>query len=429
MNIPLRKKLIRFLSYQLAEIRDGTKASVWEKAYKGFLWGGGAIAGVIFLPFVLIIWVLKPIRSVRFGYFLSHRIGHFAFDVEYYLSGRERDKRDDKRSTIDVFFLVGAPCNSFLVDLVKRELRVSPLVRIPYFSHKLMPWKSGNLVLPAWKINGSRDHMGYLANTGPHLSLSDSEDRAGVEFLGRFNWKPGEQIVCLIVRDSAYLNTIQSGKDWNYHSYRDTQIANYHSAALALARSGYWVFRMGKEVESKFGVTHPRIVDYANSAWRSDFLDVWLTSHCEFCISTSTGFDSVAAVFRKPLALVNFMPLAEFQTWSSCVLAPSHLIWKKSNRKLTCREHLVHCYMRTEQYEAAGIEVQELSPQEINYVVEEVESRITGSWVDTVEAMEKQSRFWEIYKANQGWTPKKAFFHSEARISTRFLDNHPNFLD
>ena len=179
MNIPLRKKLIRFLSYQLAEIRDGTKASVWEKAYKGFLWGGGAIAGVIFLPFVLIIWVLKPIRSVRFGYFLSHRIGHFAFDVEYYLSGRERDKRDDKRSTIDVFFLVGAPCNSFLVDLVKRELRVSPLVRIPYFSHKLMPWKSGNLVLPAWKINGSRDHMGYLANTSPHLSLSDSEEVGG----------------------------------------------------------------------------------------------------------------------------------------------------------------------------------------------------------------------------------------------------------
>ena len=68
-------------------------------------------------------------------------------------------------------------------------------------------------------------------------------------------------------------------------------------------------------MEGEFGITHNRIIDYANSALKSDFLDVWLMSKCEFCISTSTGFDRVATAFRKPLALVNFMPLAEFETW------------------------------------------------------------------------------------------------------------------
>ena len=216
------------------------------KSSEGCLWGGGVIAGVIFLPFVLIAWVLTPIQPIRFGYFLVHRIGHFVFDVEYYLSFRECNKREGNRSTLDLFFLVGAPCNSFLIDLVKRELPISPLVRIPYFSHKLIPWSSGNLIVPEWKITGSRDHTGSISNTNPHLSLSDEENYTGVKLLSQFNWKPGEPIACLIVRDSAYLNSIRSGKDWNYHNYRDTEIANYHSVALTLASNGYWVFRMGK---------------------------------------------------------------------------------------------------------------------------------------------------------------------------------------
>ena len=59
----------------------------------------------------------------------------------------------------------------------------------------------------------------------------------------------------------------------------------FQQVAIALAEKGYWVFRMGKAVEDVFNVEHPRVIDYAQSNERSDFLDIWLMANCYFCIT------------------------------------------------------------------------------------------------------------------------------------------------
>ena len=41
---------------------------------------------------------------------------------------------------------------------------------------------------------------------------------------------------------------------------------------------------------------------------RSDFADIYLVAHCEFFISTPSGLDGMAQIFRKPLLLVNLSP-------------------------------------------------------------------------------------------------------------------------
>jgi len=423
------KKVVRILKYQLKEIAH--KAS-WtllsRKILKGLLWVAVAFGAVFITPFVLFIRLISPIIALRFSYFSIHRIGHLAFDVEYYLASQLCERKEGKRKTLDLFFLVGKPCNKFLLSLIRRRLSISPLVRIPYYSNKLIPRAYRHTLLPSWETNGSRDHKGYLASTQPQLALSNNEKSKGIEMISQTGWTPEQPIVCLIVRDSAYLKTLIADKDWGYHSYRDTDIANYRLAAVALAEKGYWVFRMGKAVEQEFIANHPQVIDYATSTWRDDFLDIWLMANCEFCISTSTGFDSLAAAFRKPLALVNFMPLAEFQTWSSCVLAPSHLIWEKNGRKLSCREHLEHCYLRLDEYVNTGINVQELSSSEIWGVVNELELRLSKKWVVSDKASASQQRFWEIYKSGGGWTPPDAYFHPEARLSSEFLELNPEFL-
>jgi len=424
------KKLVHVVKYQLTVItRDVSIATLRSKLSKGVFWGGVVFGIVVFFPFGLIIRYVTPIVTIRFGYFSIHRIGHLAFDVDYYLASRQCEQQEGIKDALDVFFLVGEPCNTFLLQLIKRQLKTNSFARIPYYSQMLMPRSDSSRLLPSWKVNGSRDHKGYLAQTKPQLNLSNSEEHSGVDRLVQTGWKPGEPIVCLVVRDAAYLKTINSDKNWSYHSYRDTSISSYRATAIALAEKGYWVFRMGKVVEEEFEVNHPQVVDYATSTWKDDFLDVWLMSRCEFCISTSTGFDSLASIFRKPLALVNFMPLAEFQTWSSCVLAPSHLIWNKTGRRLTCREHLEHCYMRMEQYVDAGITVKELSESEVLGVVNELELRISRNWVESDNAEQCQRLFWEIYKNGGGWTPRDAFFHPDARFSSHFLDANPGFLN
>ena len=91
----------------------------------------------------------------------------------------------------------------------------------------------------------------------------------------------------LYVRDGAYqLQKFKAReRDWSYHDFRHTDINNFLLAAEELTKKGYYVFRMGVVVEKKFQTKNPKIIDYANSTLRSDFMDVYLGAKCSFCIS------------------------------------------------------------------------------------------------------------------------------------------------
>ncbi len=174
-------------------------------------------------------------------------------------------------------------------------------------------------------------------------------------------------------------------KNSEYHNYRDSDIDTYKEAALALAKRGYWVFRMGKVVHKPFKADHPRILDYAASEHRSDFLDIWLMANCYFCISSGTGLDEMARIFRRPAVYVSYLPTSNLVTYDHVITTPKHLLWQEMNKRLTLSEHLFHSYSRTEEYEDAKIKVQDLSPEEILQAVLEIENRLKGSWEETEE--------------------------------------------
>ena len=401
------------------------------------------------IPIVLLCRFLRPVVNVRFGFFFVDRIGHFAFDLEYYLSRRASESFD--RPVKDLFFTTGDPCNDTLITLMERHVVVHPLVRYLFHAERIIPFNTKEL-LPARLETGSMDPSGILAKNRQQLTFLEEEDEKGLEYLYRLGCGANEKIVCLIVRDSAYLNSIRREKDWEYHSYRDTDISNYKEAALYLAQKGYWVFRMGKFVNQPMREVHPRVIDYALSGSRSDFLDLWLLSKCMFSITTSTGLDSVADIFRKPIAFVNFLPLAWFQTWSECVLAPTHLVWEATGIKLTCPEHFAHSYLRTEDYRDAGILIRELSSEEILDVVAELELRLTEKWNSNVKMDKEQERFWDCFRRGAGKESGEVrdtfgtkpelfkrqrkptigvdrYYNPSAKFSAKFLEDNPSFLE
>ena len=66
------------------------------------------------------------------------------------------------------------------------------------------------------------------------------------------------------------------------------------------------VLRMGKFNSEKIKIENENIIDYSNSKWKSDFMDFFLGYNCSFCITTYTGMDCFARLFRKPFgAIVN----------------------------------------------------------------------------------------------------------------------------
>ena len=125
------------------------------------------------------------------------------------------------------------------------------------------------------------------------------------------------KFVCLFVRDSAYLENYQFNifNDWSYHNHRDGNIDRYVLAAEELAQRGYFVFRMGKKVIKPLKSSNSKIIDYANSKMRSDFMDIYLGGKCTFCITTGAGFDSIPYIFRKPLVAIE-VPLSTLRTFS-----------------------------------------------------------------------------------------------------------------
>ena len=108
-------------------------------------------------------------------------------------------------------------------------------------------------------------------------------------------------------------------RDWSYHEYRNFNIDNFILAAEELTKRGYYVFRMGKHVKKPLVIKNKKIIDYAMSNNRSDFLDIYLASQCDFLLCSSTGIQNITEIFRKPFATL-MIPLGEIDTKSKKIL-------------------------------------------------------------------------------------------------------------
>ena len=368
--------------------------------------------------------LIKPIIFIRFGPIRSDVIGHNVFDVEYYLSEKELFKNN----SIDFFYFEpNNPPNHQWSLMIQRHLRVNP-----FFRHL----DKTNLLIPGGKkhhmithIQPNRDIKGYLFNTKPHINFTSDENNRGRHFLENLGVKPFQKFVCLIVRDSTYKDKYQPGRDWSYHSYRNSNIDSYEKTILALQKKGYWVFRMGKGVVGSLKIKIPRVLDYANSQFRSDFLDIWLMANCFFCISTCTGLDEVARAFRRPAVYVNFLCMEDFVTYDHVLTFPKHLIWKDTNEKLFLSEHLQHSYFTSKQYENADIVIKNLTGEEILGAVLEMEARLNGTWKESLNDKRQQQLLWKILNTWPDYNKYHDVIHPEARISSYFLRENPKWLN
>jgi putative glycosyltransferase (TIGR04372 family) len=359
---------------------------------------------------------------------VSSRIGHFAANVELYLCEIESGINRPKQRYFD-FHYVGekAICNFQLLKMWKRRLHIGP----SWFFTLLTPV---NRLIPGGKkteishnTSSDRDVHNLLDRTAPHLSFTKEEIDIGERTLEEYGLPLNAKIVCIIVRDNAYLSSL-SNRDWTYHDYRNCTIQNFEYAANELTKLGYYVFRMGVKVELALKTTNPKIFDYAINGMRSDFMDIYLGYKCTFCISTATGWDAVANVlFRKPTVFVNNLPLGIIGTFSERNLIISKHAWLKSeNRELSASEIFdrgVGYSLKSSEFISQGIELIENSPEEIYDLVLEMHQRLTKTWVESQDSLDRQNKFWKIFKEKAIPTDKSKPYHGmlNAKFGSEFL--------
>ena len=382
---------------------------------------------------VFLVRLLRPLVLIRFGSITSYIIGSFVFETEYFLSKKDYEKT----KSIDFFYYRykyeshKKPPNEQWDLMVRRHFRVNPFVSYLYKANQMLPMGQAHTFEIITQETGLRDFKGVLSRTDQHIRFTDLEDNRGRKFLEEIGLKPNECFVCLLVRDSAYKEKYQTWKkDWSYHNFRDSDINTYEEVSLALAEKGYWVFRMGKVTEKLFSAKHPRILDYANTSHRNDFLDIWLMANCHFCISGGGGIDEVSHVFRRPLVRVNGIPFTYYHKSGMCITLPKKLIWRESGIQLTFMEYInMNDCHRHSDYKNAGIKIIDLPAKEITEASMEMEGRLNGTWKDSDEDDQLQKLYWKKFKATPNFRKNHGWVHPEARLGAHFLrNNHEWFL-
>lgn len=425
-----RHPVISYFARQRDHLREGG----WPALRRKLGIAGRAIVRLpvllLTLPFALLVVLgvrlLRPFHVVRFGEINGWRIGP-AQNVELYLCERDAGINTPKTGFTDIWYYLNPPCNRQLDRMWRRVLRIGP-------SMLLKPVAGINALLPGgdmhrigdntWK---DRDVHNLTDRIPAHLTFLPDEEERGQAGLRALGIPPGAPFVCLIVRDSSYLDKTMPWRSWHYHDHRDCNIQNYALAAQELTRRGYYVIRMGAVVREPFRLAHPMVIDYATNGSRSEFMDIYLGAKCAFCISNSTGYDAVPFIFRRPIVFVDHVPLGLFTTYSSRFLATTKMHRRRASGRLMTFHEIFESgaayFTRADQFEEAGIDLLESAPAEIAAVVLEMESRLRGAWRATDDDEVLQQRFWRPYP--------KGTLHGElrSRVGAEFLRDHRQLLD
>jgi len=406
---------------QIVQIRQGGPPVFYEKVKRRSIM---LLLVSLAMPFIVIVRLLRPLITIRFGKLRGERIGHFASNTEHYLCERDAGLHG---KNYDFFYINGPICNDQLKKMWGRTLPISRFVAYLIRANLCIPGYKKHQIL---SLSNEIDIQDVYSKTQPHLSFTVQEERSGKQGLNEISLPDDTPFVCFIARDSAYLNSIFPGKNWDYHNYRDMNIKNFIPAVKELTQRGYYVIRMGSVVKESLNIKEPKYVDYATK-YRTDFLDIYLSAKCDFFINSMSGFDAVPRVlFRRPMVQINFIPLHLYDTVRSEVLMIPKKLWHvKDRRFLTFRESFengIGRILQTEQYKQAGIEPIENSCDDITAVVNEMEERISGVWQTTDEEEELQRRFNELFQTYKTGEDAK---DSQIQIGSEFLRQNVKMLE
>ena len=407
-----------FLRRQRDELRAGAASRLRALAVR-------AVALALAVPVALLVRAVRPLVLVRFGRLLSARFGHFAINTELYLCARDAGMTPPR--AVDVFYhwasmpLAGGGIISNEVLRRKWEAAL-PVFRFAAFVDRVNRWIPG---ADAHVVRTTaRDVHGLLDRTAAHLRFTAEETRAGAAAVRSMGIPDGAGFVCFHARDGAYETRIYPDKATRY-GYRNSPIESYVDAARALAGRGLYAIRMGAAVDRPLATDDPGIVDYA-TRYRTAFLDLYLPAHCRFFLASGTGINAIPMIFRRPVVLVNFIPLEFAPTWSAHDLFLPKLLWRRAERRfLTFREILGSELGRSllEPYEERGIDVIDNTAEDITAVSIEMDERLRGTWRGEPGDEALQRRFWDL------WRPSDLNGVFRSRIGAAFLRRHASLLD
>jgi len=382
------------------------------------------------LPFLFFLVILYPFIKIKVGFLRSDRIGHFTLNTELYLL----EKKKNKIKSIDLFYLGRKNvCNKTLERLWRKELIIFPRLFLRPLCLQIRFFKFLKFLRCGHTVCDERDILNLLDQYPATIKLSNYDLIKGDNERLKIGLPKKEKFICLVVRDSAYLEKLYMNQDINIkHSYRDADVDDYIDACEALTKLGYYVVRMGAVVKKAINTNNKMIIDYAYNKLRTDFMDIYLASQCEFCITTGTGFDNITLMFRKPNIYTNIAPLFLLRTECSNMLSiPCYYYSKKLSKNLNISE-IVNSksaiYLNTNHFHEDEIVLIKNSPEEIKELAIEAAKRQKKERQD-YEGDKLQEKFRKIFPSKKTFDEIKYHGEIKGRIGSDFLKKNQWWLN
>ena len=432
--------IINFVKFQLRQIKLlNTKIIIYK--FKKLIYFLFVLVFILFFfPIYLGLRIISKFILIRFSFLPSRSIGHLIIDVNLYLCSL----KNNSFFKFDFFYLKQPICNNALIRLLKRHLIILPEIFVLPF-----------IILNKIKYIGNLKHNIILNKfqTGLDLRNQDIEKKKinyfnqkdienGNYFLRNLGLNKDDKFICLLCRDNQYFSKLYNNTyDLDYYlhgdqsTFRNCNIENFKLISEYLVGLGYYVFRMGADVSMPFSINSKNFFDYSTLGIRSEYLDIFLSAHCELFLTTGSGLDSIAHVFNRPIVYVSNAMLGYIpQTSKKRLSIFKHFINKKNGKPLTLSEifnlNLVTA-SKSKMFEEKNVELIENNPHEIKEAVIEFLELKKNNFIPKEQNNYLVSKFWSIFKTKLD-EHNLQYLHANfftSYIGSNFLLKNKNWLE
>ncbi len=250
---------------------------------------------------------------------------------------------------------------------------------------------------------------------GALLDLSRRHMERGAREMRRLGVPDGAWFVCVHARETGYMREHGPSSEMA----RNADINAYLPAIEEITRRGGWVMRLGDASMTPLPRME-RVVDYALSDAKSDWMDVYLTGSCRFVLGASSGISLVASMFGVPISAANFFPMGERLHSSKDVWIPKLVRERESGRILSFDECLSMPLALTydaQRLPAQGLDTVDSAPEDILSLAIEMLDRTDGSALYSAEEESLQRRWDQL---GESFAPG----HVGSRVGRGFLMRH-----
>ena len=262
---------------------------------------------------------------VRLNVMTTGRVGHLCMEVEPW--ARARSEQEEGCLYLFISSPSIDPANSYLYKLLGQVALIveSEFFYRLYVSRPLLLADSAFAEFPYdLKLTGRGVSNKEIAETGyknlvriynnypPRLAVTQEAVQIATDYLHQFGFRAGDRLVCLHVRDGAYMQRQFSDVDFSYHDYRDADISTYRDCVEDLIKKGYKVVRIGADTNQALDFFSPHYIDLCinRDPDCGDLVEVFLLSVSAFFLCTYSGPFGIAALFDTPILAVNAAPLS-----------------------------------------------------------------------------------------------------------------------